>query len=526
MKRTLSMGTALTTVLLLALVTACTGQTGQLRGSVAKQEPAADAVTTPPAGDETDAKRPLPTIKPRIPIQSTGACVAAPAGLVHRRYPLDEASGTTAADITSGNDGQHVNGPQPDDGVVDGALHFQAGNQAMVAPDQPSLDFGTAGDFTIDAWVKGCAPAAKSGAVEVRCTIINKGPNEGGTTANAGAGFTLWLAGSPWTLKLRLAVPTGNVDISGPVWPKDGDWHFVAVSVDRDDGVTFMLDGATTNQPGPTDGYDLSNGDPLRLASLNSSTPHEFPGLMDEVEIFSRALAEEELLTIFRAGTSGKCKPDDPTPVPPVASACCQSLSFRAGNSDGFDTADGSEPAAPSTGLVTRLTAGGVQKWKGFDDPAIDTYFVHTFQLPAGQCLQAAALYVRAKPEGNASNDAMTLSFTDAAGKPDATYGDAVAYLGTPNGTTPLGLVPNMPWQAPNFASGRTLLVNLGQPGPAVAGTGAATLLQALNARRFLDVIIQDDTTIDWLGLDVKFCDCPDGSGVVDDPSLAAPSDE
>ncbi len=218
----------------------------------------------------------------------------------------------------------------------------------------------------------------------------------------------------------------------------------------------------------------------------------------------------------------------DVTTERPTASSgpCCQSLSFRAGNSDGFSTADGPELPAPSAGLAARLAAAGIQKRKSFDETRVDSYFAHTFQLPAGQCVRAAALYVRAKPEGNASNDAMTLSFTDAAGKPDAQYGDAVAYFGTPNGTNPVGLVPNMAWQAPNFSSGRTLLVNLGQPGPAVTGAGAPTLIEALNARRFVDVMIQDDTSIDWLGLDVKFCDCPDGSGAVTDPALAQPPSE
>src|SRR5205823_1292544 len=45
--------------------------------------------------------------------------------------------------------------------------------------------------------------------------------------------------------------------------------------------------------------------------------PHyfDFPGRVDEVEVFSRALTDAEIAAIFAAGSTGKCVPQ-PTPTP------------------------------------------------------------------------------------------------------------------------------------------------------------------------------------------------------------------
>ncbi len=215
-----------------------------------------------------------------------------------------------------------------------------------------------------------------------------------------------------------------------------------------------------------------------------------------------------------------------PTPEPTMTlvaplGTCCQSLTFTAGNWDDFATSDGAEPAAPSAGLVKRLAALG-QTPKGFDDPATDKYFAHTFRLPRGGCIADATLYVRARPEsvvppgGDASaadspdggstsdNDALWLTVTDAAGNWNAAD-EAIAYFGSGNPSPGLWSVPwippvpGSPWRNFSFLN----------PPAAVTGPGAANLVASLQNRRMVDVVVQDDTNIDVLELSVQFCDCP-----------------
>src|SRR6185436_20171207 len=69
-----------------------------------------------------------------------------------------------------------------------------------------------------------------------------------------------------------------------------------------------------------------SGNGPTRIGSLGDNIYH-FAGLIDEVEIFSRALSTEEIVALYLADTAGKCKnidqcPDDPNKIAPGACGC------------------------------------------------------------------------------------------------------------------------------------------------------------------------------------------------------------
>jgi Concanavalin A-like lectin/glucanases superfamily len=85
------------------------------------------------------------------------------------------------------------------------------------------------------------------------------------------------------------------------------NWHHVAVTKSQG-AVVFYLDGvgtkvATSYDPGFSFATSLSIG--IRADILEDA----FPGLIDEVEIYNRALSASEILMIFNAGSAGKCKP-------------------------------------------------------------------------------------------------------------------------------------------------------------------------------------------------------------------------
>jgi hypothetical protein len=96
----------------------------------------------------------------------------------------------------------------------------------------------------------------------------------------------------------------------------DGVLHHIAL-VRSATTTSIYIDGvldATSNGPGTA---DISNTADLIAGQgpCAGSGSNFYTGLLDEIEVFPRALGAGEIAAIYRAGTSGKCKPT-PTPTP------------------------------------------------------------------------------------------------------------------------------------------------------------------------------------------------------------------
>lgn len=195
----------------------------------------------------------------------------------------------------------------------------------------------------------------------------------------------------------------------------------------------------------------------------------------------------------------------------PKPKPCCLTFRFQVGVSDKFSAANGAEPASPSAGVQAMLANSNLT---GFDEPGVDRYFAHTFVLPQGNCISRARLTVRAKPNGSlVYNDTINLRFTGITGAPVSGTPVWGAYFGS--GNPGAALLPN-PWSSYGPTTFNLDLSNL--PGP-------VNMISALNAQRFLDVLVQDDTAIDYLVLNVEFCECGPAKGGGADPTAAAEVD-
>ena len=226
-------------------------------------------------------------------------CIPPPDSMV-AWWPLDETSGTTAVDIAGvPNNGTHFGGPVPVSGKVAGALSFDSVDDYVEVANQSELNFGT-GDFSIDAWV------LTNDSVAV-ATIADK---RSGTNANP-LGYSLYL----WNgqLGLQLADNSGFNNYNSSAFVADGQWHHIAVTVDRNDtsGLRFYVDGnlVDTSDPTPYNG-SLTNTGVFRIAShsYDQDTNFMFEGVVDELELFNRALTAGEVNSIWAADSLGKCK--------------------------------------------------------------------------------------------------------------------------------------------------------------------------------------------------------------------------
>ena len=184
--------------------------------------------------------------------------------------------------------------------------------------------------------------------------------------------------------------------------------------------------------------------------------------------------------------------------TPPVFTCTNPSVaSFSAGTTS--DNFVGPEPASPSAGLILRLQSNGVSSLKGFDDNcAINTFFAHTFtNLPL--CITKATLSVRLKgcSSSQTYNDSFGLSFTFPSGALVPTSWSR--YLGSHNSNPATGLFTN-------FDSGTTLDVVLDLSQLPNADGSTTDLIPTLNVQGFLDLVIQDDSAIDFAVLTVTSC--------------------
>jgi hypothetical protein len=151
---------------------------------------------------------------------------------------------------------------------------------------------------------------------------------------------------------------------------------------------------------------------------------------------------------------------------------------YRAGNMD--NSAAPSDPALPSTALKA-ATPGAI--FKNFDDPTINRFVGHTFtSLPAN--IVKAELEVRMKPGGSGSfNDTINLAFMPA--NPVVAWGIR------------MGDLPLTSWNRGDAA--KTFIFDLSNLPP--SGSLLTDQLANLAAKRYLDVVIQDDTTVDYIKL-------------------------
>jgi hypothetical protein len=217
-------------------------------------------------------------------------CAVPPAGLISW-WPGDG----NANDITDGNPGTLKGSATFVAGIVEQAFSVDGNAGSFVeVPDAPNLNFGSTSPMTVDLWAfrTGFAPAQHILGKRVDCGSFEDIHYQMGLDTREGSGLFF---GSYQGL-----VTTG-ADLPPNIWT-----HLAATF----DGSTFrfyidgQLAGTGTGTLGPTFAVSLTMG--------TSGTCHQFGqgfvGLIDEVEIFNRALSTTEIQAIFLAGSQGKCK--------------------------------------------------------------------------------------------------------------------------------------------------------------------------------------------------------------------------
>jgi len=264
-----------------------------------------DPASAPPPDADGDGVADANDICPGTPagvtVDANGcpvSCAAPPAGMVGW-WPGDG----SANDIKGSNHGALQNGATFGTGKVGQAFSFDG------VDDYASAPFTQTGPFTVDLWAKanvGCQS-------EFRSLLASAYP--GNFPENTfqidfdGAGNYRFRATGASTLHLTIG-------------PASVNFQHIAVTYDGSVVRTYR-NGQLTNS-GTWTGAALTFTT-LRIG-MNRGDGAPFNGLVDEVEVFNRALSQSEIQAIAKAGSAGKCKNRAPV-------ALCQNVTVSAGPS-------------------------------------------------------------------------------------------------------------------------------------------------------------------------------------------------
>ncbi|HEX8679077.1 MAG TPA: LamG-like jellyroll fold domain-containing protein, partial [Chthoniobacterales bacterium] len=276
---------------------------------------------------------------------------------------------------SSNNDGTAMNGTTFLPGYVAQAFSFDGVDDQVTVPHNTNQNVGS--QVTIDAWIYPLAN--KHGQ-----TILQKrnASNTGGyvfeTTAQPAGGdnglqWVIMINGSYRVLQTPANVLTLNT------------WQHVAATYD---GATMRIfvNGAERASKAESGAIDATT-DPMVIGRNVANVSIAYQGLIDEVELFGRALSQAEIQAIVNAGNAGKCKP---VPCPTIT---LSPTTLPAGT--------------VGTAYTQTVTASG--------GSGTYTYSVSSGALPPGLTLNASTGAISGTPTTtNASPYSFTITATDA----------------------------------------------------------------------------------------------------------------
>ncbi|MCR9092965.1 MAG: LamG domain-containing protein [bacterium] len=226
------------------------------------------------------------------PMASAQQCVENPPGSIGW-WPGDG----SASDLESGRDARPTAGAGYAMGLVGDAFGFDGvggGQDDRVL--LPRLAADGLADLTVEFWINTTDPTAGL------LSAANGNPSSANELLlfQGTAGLVVWIKQSQ----------SGSI----PVFVNDGAWHHVALVREGGEGSLFV-DGLVVDRraypAGPLDvgPLGLLLGQDQDCLGGCFQADQALDGAVDELTIYGRALAEQEIAAVFEAGAAGKCKP-------------------------------------------------------------------------------------------------------------------------------------------------------------------------------------------------------------------------
>lgn len=204
-----------------------------------------------------------------------------------------------ADDFIGGNSGYFENGTTFKRGKVGEAFYFDGVDDRLRIPDAENLMI--TGSLTIESWI--LIESYPYGAGQ----ILFRGDERTGLDP-----YSLTILND--RLELHIGSSDTYISIFAPV--SLGRFIHVAGTLDSTTGVMKLYVDGVVKAETTTTLRPFRDLDPSYLPGLGigntqgtgSLYNHPFHGIIDEVTIYNRALSKEEIISIYKAGSAGKCK--------------------------------------------------------------------------------------------------------------------------------------------------------------------------------------------------------------------------
>jgi hypothetical protein len=237
------------------------------------------------------------SLPPGDQLSPAPACALRPGGIVSW-WPLDG----SAADGAGKHHGTLLGGPAAlSRGFVGAAYLFDGVDDRIEVPNAPALN--PSSQMTLAAWV-----LYTGGRAGLNRDIVGKEANA------AGRQYLLNLAVID-RFGATVVLPGGPVKGTSTTVPVPNRWYHLAMTYDGT-ALRFYVDGRLEAQT-PATGGIATGTEPLRIGGGAPGTlaPDYFPGVIDDVLLFGRAITPAEVGSLYQGGSTGLCPLAPPSRV-------------------------------------------------------------------------------------------------------------------------------------------------------------------------------------------------------------------
>ncbi len=218
------------------------------------------------------------------PIARGAVCASTPAGLI-ARWPGDDST----ADVAHDWNGTLVGGTTYAAGKVGQAFSFDGADDTVTVPD--SRDWNLSGDFTIDTWV------SFNGFSWYSQALIAHDQGSGPVPK-----WIFWYT-DRGELDFHIGTGSGHSPVSAAWSPNLAEWYHVAITRSGSDYALYLNGNVIDTGTEAVTIPDASS--PLTLGW--GETDWFLNGLLDEPEIYQRALSATEIKAIYDGGGTARC---------------------------------------------------------------------------------------------------------------------------------------------------------------------------------------------------------------------------
>lgn len=218
-----------------------------------------------------------------------------------------------ANDIAGSNNGTLVNGATFAPGIVGQAFSFDGVND-FVQVAQDTFDGLT--DLTVDAWVKFDVLDSPDSDAQTIISALQSGV----------AHYWTLLKTDDNTLDLSFLTAEGNCNLNfvSQVFPFQADRFYHIAATKAGGAVKLYVDGnEILSQTTSCTGAILANTGTTLIGGQDpisgSTVQRPLDGIIDELEVFNRALSASEVREISNSGSAGKCKNAQLTALGPAS---------------------------------------------------------------------------------------------------------------------------------------------------------------------------------------------------------------